>query len=184
MVPGDIFSRLAQERIIFLYEEIDASIATSISATMMLMDIDDSVKPITLYINSRGGTIEDGLLTIYDTLQYIKSPVKTVCIGEAYSSAAVILSAGTKGFRFAYPNARIMIHNIQIEEMSGTQKEIQDEAKRTKELNSTMMKITAKHTGQVLKKVSRDCNKDKYFTAEAAVKYGLIDHVIIPAKNA
>lgn len=173
----DIFSSLLRERILFLSEEIDATVATSICASLLFLDI-QSQQEITLYINSIGGSVSDGLLTIHDTLQYIQSPVKTVCIGEAYSSAAVILAAGKKGRRFAFPHAKIMIHNIQVQEMSGTQEEIQKEAKRFKELNQVLMNLIAKHTQQPLRKVKRDCLKDKYFTPSEAIKYGLIDHII------
>lgn len=178
----DIFSSLIKKRIIFLSEEINATVATSITASLLFLDL-KSQKEITLYINSVGGTISDGLLTIHDTLQYIKSPVKTICIGEAYSSAAVILAAGTKGRRFAFPNAKIMIHNLQVEEMSGTQKEIQEEAKRVKELNQVLMTLISNHTKQPLKKVRRDCLKDKYFTPEEGIKYGLIDGIIESSKK-
>lgn len=177
----DIFSSLIKKRILFLSEEIDASVATSITASLLFLDL-QSQEEITLYINSIGGTVSDGLLTIHDTLQYIKSPVKTVCIGEAYSSAAVILAAGTKGRRYAFPHSKIMIHNIQVEELSGTQKEIQEEAKRVKELNQILMKLISDHTAQPLKKVKRDCLKDKYFTPEQAIKYGLIDAIVEPSK--
>lgn len=178
----DIFSNLIKKRILFLSEEIDAAVATSTAASLLFLDL-HSQEEITLYINSIGGSVSDGLLTIHDTLQYIKSPVKTICIGEAYSSAAVILAAGSKGRRFAFPNAKIMIHNIQVEEMSGTQKEIQEEAKRVKELNNVLMSLIANHTNQSLKKVRRDCLKDKYFNPEEAIKYGLIDGVVESFKN-
>lgn len=178
----DVFSSLVKERILFLSEEINAAVATFITASLLFLDL-KSQEEITLYINSVGGSVSDGLLTIHDTLQYIKSPVKTVCIGEAYSSAAVILASGTKSRRFAFPHAKIMIHNIQVEEMSGTQKEIQEEAKRVKELNQVLMTLIASHTQQPLKKVRRDCLKDKYFTPEEAIKYGLIDGIIESSKN-
>jgi ATP-dependent Clp protease, protease subunit len=178
----DIFSNLIKKRILFLSEEIDAAVATSITASLLFLDL-HSQEEITLYINSIGGSVSDGLLTIHDALQYIKSPVRTICIGEAYSSAAVILAAGSKGRRFAFPNAKIMIHNIQVEEMSGTQKEIQEEAKRVKELNHVLMSLIANHTNQPLKKVRRDCLKDKYFNPEEAIKYGLIDGVVESFKN-
>lgn len=178
----DIFSSLLKQRILFLSEEIDAAVATSITASLLFLDL-SSQDEITLYINSVGGSVSDGLLTIHDTLQYIKSPVKTICIGEAYSSAAVILAAGSKGRRFAFPHAKIMIHNIQVEEMSGTQKEIQEESKRVKELNQVLMSLIANHTKQPLKKIRRDCLKDKYFTPEEAIKYGLIDGIVESFKD-
>lgn len=179
----DVYSLLIKERILFLSQEIDGEVATSIAAKLFLLDRQSQTEEITLYINSSGGTIENGLLTIYDTLQFIKAPVKTICIGEAYSSAAVILAAGSKGTRFAYPSARIMIHNVQVDDMSGNQKEIEDESRRIKELNQTLMNIISRHTGQDIKKVQRDCKKDKYFSPEQAIKYGLIDEIIQPSKN-
>ena len=179
----DVFSLLIKERILFLSQEIDGEIATSIAAKLFLLDRQSQDEEITLYINSSGGTIENGLLTIYDTLQFIRAPVKTVCIGEAYSSAAVILAAGTRGRRYAYPSARILIHSVQVDDMSGNQKEIEDESRRIKELNQKLMMIIARHTGQDLNKVRRDCKKDKYFSPDQAIKYGLIDHVIQPFKE-
>jgi len=178
----DIFSSLIKNRILFLGDDIDANIATSLTASLLFLDI-KSQEEITLYINSNGGCVSSGLLTIHDTIQYIKSPVKTVCIGEAYSSAAVILGCGSKGRRFAFPNSKIMIHNLHVDELSGTQKEIEDEAKRFKELNEILMKLISNHTKQPLKKVKRDCLKDKYFSPEEAIKYGLIDAIVEPLKN-
>lgn len=178
-----VFSRLVKERILFLSEEIDAEVATSTAATLLLLDLSNPEEEITLYINSNGGSVPDGLLTIYDTLQFVRAPIKTVCIGQAYSSAAIILSAGTKGRRFAYPNSKIMIHGMQIEDMSGTEKEIQEEAKRIRKENKILHEIIANHTGQSVKKVQKDCEKDKYFSPTEAIKYGLIDHVIESAKK-
>lgn len=178
----DVFSRLALERTLFLAQEIDAEVATSLVANLFWLDKQDPEKEITLYINSIGGSVSDGLLTIYDTLQFIQAPIRTICIGEAYSSAAVLLASGSHGARFAYPSARIMLHMIQVSEMSGTQKEIEEESKRIKELNDQLMKIIARHSGQSLRKVKRDCEKDRYFTPEEAIKYGIIDGIIKPAK--
>lgn len=178
----DIYSTLMKERILFLSEEIDAEVATSIAASLLLLDL-ESKEEITLYINSVGGTISDGLLTIHDTLQYISSPVKTICMGQAYSSAAVILASGTKSRRFAFPNSKIMIHNLQVDEMFGTQKEIESESKRLKELNQVLLTLIANHTKQPIKKIKRDCLKDKYFTPQEAIKYGLIDAIVEPSKH-
>lgn len=180
---SDVFAKLAKERILFLFEDIDASVATWMAATLLLLDIQDPHAEITLYVNSGGGSVENGLMTIYDTMQSIQAPIKTVCIGEACSSAAVILLAGTKGRRYAYPSSRMMIHNIRIDEMSGSQKEIEEQSKRIKSLNEAMIKIIAKHTGQTVRKVKKDCEKDKYFTCEEAIKYGIIDHVIPSTKT-
>lgn len=178
----DVFSSLMKKRTLFLGADIDGAMATSLTASLLLLDA-SSQEEITLYINSNGGDISNGLLTIHDAIQYIKSPVKTVCIGEAYSSAAVILASGTKGRRFAFPNSKIMIHNLHVDELSGTQKEIEDETKRCKELNHVLMKLISSHTKQSLKKVKRDCLKDKYFSPEEAIKYGLIDGIVESSKN-
>lgn len=177
MTKIDIFSELLEKRILFLSGEIDFSLATELTAKLLYLDI-KSNEDITMYINSIGGSVSDGLLTIYDVMQKLKSDIKTINIGEAYSSAAIILSAGTKGKRFAFPNSTVMIHSIQIEEVAGTQKEVQDEARRIKKLNKSLMDIIAKHSGQNIKKIKRDCLKDKYLTPEEAIKYGLIDGII------
>lgn len=182
VIYQDVFTRLVSERVMFISQEIDCEMATEKAATLLLLNRLDPTKEITLYINSIGGSVTDGLLTIYDTFQHIEAPIRTICIGEAYSSAAVLLMAGTKGLRSAYPSARIMIHNIQVQEMSGNQKQIEDESKRIKALNQTLMEIISRHTGQSLRKVRHDCADDKYFTPEEAIKYGLIDSVIVSAK--
>lgn len=179
----DVFSRLVSERIVFLSEDIDADVATETAAMLLWLNKQDSKKEITFYINSVGGSVGDGLLTIYDTMQLIEAPIKTICIGEAYSSGAVLLAAGSPGLRFAYPSARLMIHSIQVSEMSGTQQEIQEETKRIKKLNYTLMEIIARHTGQPLRKIKKDCVKDKYLTPSEAMKYGIIDKIVNPSKN-
>jgi ATP-dependent Clp protease protease subunit len=179
----DVYSRLVKERILFLAEEIEAELATTLTATLFWLDSQSSTQEITLYINSPGGTVSDGLLTIYDTLQVIKAPVRTICIGEAYSGAAVILAAGTKGRRLAYPNAKIMIHPIQVGELSGSQPEIEKEAKRIKKLNSSLIELIARHSGQSLKKVRKDCQTDKFMSADEALEYGLIDEIVKPSKK-
>lgn len=179
----NIYSRLASERIIFISQEIDGVLATEKSATLLWLDKVDPNKEITIYINSIGGSVTDGLLTIYDTMQVIKAPVKTVCIGEAYSSAAILLASGSQGLRFAFPNARIMIHGIQVDDVSGTQKGIEDELKKVKSLNQSLMEILARHTGQRLNKVKKDCIEDKYFSSKEAIKYGLIDGIIGGSKH-
>lgn len=181
--PKDIFNLLLNKRSIFLMEEIDAAVATKIAATILWLDSIDSQSEITFYINSIGGSVSNGLFTIYDTMQMVKSPIKTVCIGEAYSSAAIILSSGSNGLRFAYPNSLIMIHNLQIEEMSGTQKEIEEESKRLKKINNDIIQIISKHTGQAVRKVKKDCEKDKYFSPQEAIKYGIIDGIFLPKKH-
>lgn len=179
----DVISRLVKDRILFLTDEIEIGAATELVAALLYLDLKSPEEEIVIYINSQGGDTQSGLLTIYDTMQLIKAPIRTVCIGEAYSSAAVLLAAGTKGLRFAAPNAKIMIHSLQLGNLSGTQAEIEEETKLCKKLNNTVMKIIALHTGQNIKKVKRDCLKDKYFTAEEALKYGLIDGILTPKKS-
>ncbi len=182
-VVYDIYSRLIKERILFLSEEIDANIATMLTATLFWLDSQDSTQEIEIYINSPGGTVSDGLLTIYDTFQVIKSPIKTICIGEAYSGAAVILAAGTHGKRLAYPNAKIMIHPIQVSEISGSQPEIEKEAKRIRKLNTSVIELIARHTGKSLKRVKKDCQTEKFMNADEALEYGIIDDIVKPNKT-
>lgn len=178
----DIISYLVKDRIIFLCDEIDGVLAQDICAKIIWLNKKDPTSEITIYINSVGGTVSNGLLSIYDTMQLSEAPIKTICIGEAYSSAAVLLAAGTPGRRFSYPNSRIMIHGISIDELSGTVDQIKEETKQLKELNMILMKLIAKHTGQSERKVKLDCKKDKYFSPEQAIKYGLVDAVLKPKK--
>lgn len=173
----DVFSRLVKDRIIFLAEEVDEEVATTITATLLLLDHQNKTKDISIYVNSPGGDVT-GLFTIYDTMQYIKSPIRTVCIGEASSAAAVILAAGTPGKRQAFENSSLMIHEIQIGGMSGTGSEIEKEAFRIKRLNEKFIKTVALHCGQPYEKVKADCKEDKFMTAEEALEYGLIDNII------
>ena len=179
----DIYSRLVKDRIIFLAEEVTADTATIISATLLFLDHQNHDKDISLYINSPGGTVHDGLFTIYDTMQFIKAPVKTVCIGEAYSAAAVILCAGEKGKRGAFPNANIMIHQVQIHELDGSGSQIEKESKRIKKLNDKIFTTIARHTGNSVTKVKRDCEEDFFLTSEEALEYGLIDAIVQPQKE-
>lgn len=179
----DIFGQLARDRNLFIYHDIDGHIATTLVAHLLWLDLQDSETEITIYINSIGGTVSNGLLTIYDTMQNINAPIRTICIGEAYSGAAVLLSAGTKSRRFSYPNAKIMIHAIQAYDIGGSQSEVEKESKRIKFMNQSLMELMARHTGQSLTKIKRDCVEDKYFTAKEALDYGLIDNIIKPVKK-
>ena len=179
---SDVFFKLLEDRVLFLCKEIDVDLATNIVANLLYLNKKSTKKEITLYINSNGGTVPDGLFTIHDTIQCIEAPVKTICIGEALSSAAVILASGTKGRRFAYPSSRMMIHNMVINDMFGTKREIEEESKRINDINNLMLQIIAVHTGQNIEKVAKDCECDTYFTPEEAIKYGLIDHIMMPAK--
>lgn len=179
---SNVYNKLANQRVLFLAGDITAEIANKLVAYLLLFD-NQSSEEITFYINSSGGDIIDGLLPIYDTFQYIKAPIRTICIGQAYSCAAIILAAGTKGRRFAYPNADIMIHTVQVTDISGTQSELEEESKRTKKLNASLMEMIARHTGQSLRKVKRDCQEDRYMTSQEALEYGIIDEVIKPSKE-
>lgn len=183
-LEDDVYFKLSNDRILFLKEDINSRVATDLVASLVWMDGIDPNQEITLCINSPGGTISDGLLTIYDTIQFIRAPVKTICIGEAYSGAAVILAAGTVGKRYAYPNAEIMIHGVQVSlDMQVKQSELEKESRRTKKLNNILMEIIAKHTGQSVEKVKKDCAEDRYLTAKEAVEYGIIDDIIKPQKR-
>ncbi|MCX8092589.1 MAG: ATP-dependent Clp endopeptidase proteolytic subunit ClpP [Candidatus Goldbacteria bacterium] len=177
----DIYSRLLKERIVFIGMPIDDDIANLIIAQLLFLDGEDSGKEISLYINSPGGIVSSGM-AIYDTMQYIKSPVTTICVGQAASMAAVLLAAGTKGKRYALPNSRILIH----QPMGGVQGQATDidiHAKEILKLRDRLNKILAKHTGQSLKKIEKDTDRDFYMTAEEAKDYGIIDEIIESRKE-
>jgi len=172
----DIFSRLLEERIIFLAGPVTDMNANVVIAQMLYLASKDSKRDIKLYINSPGGSVTAGL-AIYDTMQYLKCPVSTICIGLTASMAAVILSAGTKGKRFALPNAEILLHQV-AGGMQGQAADIEITAKQILHMKEKLNKIIASHTGQPLAKVEKDTDRDFYLTPEEAKKYGLIDEVI------
>jgi ATP-dependent Clp protease protease subunit len=172
----DIFSRLLKERIIFIGTPMDDEIANLIIAQMLFLAAEDSEKDINMYINSPGGVVTAGL-AIYDTMQFLKSPISTICIGQAASMAATLLAAGTKGKRYALPNARIMIH----QPLGGAQGQATDIEIQTKEIlrmKKLLNEILAKHTGQPLAKIEKDTDRDFYMSAQEAVEYGIVDEVI------
>ena len=172
----DIYTRLGQERIIFLGQEVTDALANRIVAYMLYLDSDDPNKPIYLYINSPGGSVTAGL-AIYDTMQYIKADVITICLGLAASMGSFLLAAGTKGKRLALPNSRIMIH----QPMGGTRGQATDieiEAKEILRVRSELNNMLAERTGQSLDKIEKDTDRDYYMSAEEAKEYGLIDLVI------
>lgn len=179
----DIYSRLIKERIIFLTEAIDAEVASTIAATLFFLDHQDSEEDISLYINSPGGAVEEGLFVIYDMMQLIKAPIKTVCIGEAMSAAALILASGTKGKRYALPNSKIMIHQVQVDGVGGTGTDVMNQVKTIKETKKRLTELLARHCGQPYRKVYSDCEVDKYMTAEEALEYGIIDNILQPNKQ-
>ena len=172
----DIFSRLLNDRIVFLGEEVNATTASLVVAQLLYLEAQDPDKDIQFYINSPGGSVTDGM-AIYDTMQYIKCDVSTICIGMAASMGAFLLSSGAKGKRLALPNAEIMIH----QPSAGTQGQITDMAihlKRLEIIKKRMNHILADNTGKPLEVVTADCEHDNFMSAEEAKEYGLIDKVI------
>jgi len=172
----DIFSRLLKERIIFIGTPIDDDIANLIIAQMLFLASEDSNKDINMYINSPGGIVTSGL-AIYDTMQYLKCPITTICIGQAASFGAILLAAGDKGKRFALPNARIMIHQP-LAGMEGTAEDIMIHAKEFKKIKHKLNHILIKHTGHPLDQIERDTDRDRFMSADEALEYKLIDQVI------
>ena len=172
----DIFSRLLNDRIVFLGEEVNATTASLVVAQLLYLEAQDPDKDIQFYINSPGGSVTDGM-AIYDTMQYIKCDVSTICIGMAASMGAFLLSSGAKGKRLALPNAEIMIH----QPSAGTQGQITDMAihlKRLEIIKKRMNHILADNSGKPLELVTADCERDNFMSAEEAKEYGLIDKVI------
>ena len=172
----DIFSRLLNDRLVFLGEEVNATTASLVVAQLLYLEAQDPDKDIQFYINSPGGSVTDGM-AIYDTMQYVKCDVSTICIGMAASMGAFLLSSGAKGKRFALPNAEIMIH----QPSAGTQGQITDMAihlKRLEIIKKRMNKILAENTGKPLEVVTADCERDNFMSADEAMEYGLIDKVI------
>ena len=172
----DIFSRLLRERIIFLGSAIDDDVANSIVAQLLLLDSENSEKDIMLYINSPGGVITAGM-AIYDTMKLIKSDVSTICLGDAASMGAFLLSGGTKGKRLALPNSRIMIHQP-LGGAKGQATDIEIEAKEILRMKKMLNELLAEHTGQKVDRIKKDTERDKFMTAEEALEYTLIDKII------
>lgn len=172
----DIYSRLLQDRIVLLSGEIDDAVASSITAQLLFLAAEDSTKDISLYINSPGGSITAGM-AIYDTMQFIKPQVSTICIGMAASMGAFLLSAGEKGKRYALPNSEIMIHQP-LGGINGQATDMQIAAEHIIRIKERMNKILSKNTGQKYETVVIDTERDKYMFADEAVKYGIIDSII------
>lgn len=177
----DIYSRLLKERIIFLGGPINDQVANSIIAQLLFLASKDPEKEIQFYINSPGGVVTAGL-AIYDTMQYVKCPISTVCVGMAASMAAVLLAAGTKGKRYALPNSEILLHQV-MGGVSGEAVEIEITAKQIMKIKDKINRILAKHTGRPLEQIEKDTDRDFYLSAEEAKAYGLIDEVIQPLKK-
>ncbi len=172
----DIYSRLLQDRIIFLGTEVNAASANSIVAQLLYLQSVDPDADVHLYINSPGGSVTAGL-AIYDTMQYISCPVATYCIGQCASMGAVLLTAGAHGKRFALPNSRVMIHQP-LAGMEGTAEEIMIHAKEFKFIKQKMNNILIKHTGRTLEEIERDTDRDNFMSADEAQAYGLVDQVV------
>ena len=178
----DIYSRLLEDRIVFLTGEINDQMANTIVAQLIYLEAKNPDKEISLYINSPGGSVTAGL-AIYDTMQYIKAPITTICMGQAMSFGAVLLAAGSKGKRYALPHARIMIHQPLIwGGLSGQVTDIEIEAKELRENKEHLLDILAHHTGQSKEKIRKDSERNYYMSAEEAKAYGIIDE-ILPLKK-
>ena len=186
-VGYDIFSRLLKDRIIFVGGyggAVTTDSANLIIAQLLYLEAEDPDKEIFLYINSPGGMVSAGL-AVYDTIQYIKSPIMTVCIGMAMSFGALLLAAGTKGKRFALPHARIMIHQPLVagDGITGPVTDIDIEAKELVNTKNKLVEILAKHTGQTVEKIKTDSERNFYMSAEDAKKYGIIDEIVLSKKR-
>jgi len=172
----DIYSRLLKDRIIFLGEPINDHVANIIIAQFLFLDAENKDKDIKFYINTPGGSVSSGM-AIYDTMQYVKSDVSTICVGMAASMGATLLAAGTKGKRFALPNSEVMIHQV----MGGTEGQASDikiRAEHILRVKERLNKILAKHTGQNIKTIEKDTDRDYFMIADEAKKYGIIDKII------
>jgi ATP-dependent Clp protease, protease subunit len=178
----DIYSRLLKDRIVFLGTQVNDDVANAIVAQLLFLQSDDPKSDIHLYINSPGGSVAAGL-AIYDTMQFVNCPVATYCVGQAASMAAVLLAAGAPGKRKALPNARVMIHQP-LAGAEGTAAEILIHAKEFGKVKERLNRILLKHTGHPMEKIEQDTDRDRFMSAEEAMEYGLIDHVIEHAGQA
>jgi ATP-dependent Clp protease protease subunit len=172
----DIYSRLLKDRIIFMGEQVHDDMANIVIAQMLFLESEDPNKDVSIYINSPGGSVSAGL-AIYDTMQYIKPEVATICMGQASSMAALLLAAGAKGKRYALPHARVMIHQP-LGGVQGQATDIDIQAREILKIKGLIQKILVQHTGQPLKKISEDTERDYFMDSEEATKYGIIDKVI------
>lgn len=172
----DIYSRLLKDRIIFLGTTVNDDVANLIVAQLLFLESDDPEKDINFYINSPGGSVSAGM-AIYDTMQYIKPDIATVCIGQAASMGALLLTAGTNGKRYSLPNSRIMIHQP-LGGAQGQASDIEIQAKEILRMKETLNVMMASHTGQDMKKIKRDTDRDYFMSGEEAKKYGIVDHVV------
>lgn len=172
----DIYSRLLKERIVFLGGPIDDAVANTVIAQLLFLESQDREKDIQLYVNSPGGSVTAGL-AIYDTMQYVKSDVSTICVGLAASMGATILTAGQKGKRFSLPNSEILIHQV-MGGASGQAVEMEIHARHILKVKDKINQILSKHTGQNIEKIEKDTDRDFFMTAEESKEYGIVDHII------
>ncbi|MDP3725329.1 MAG: ATP-dependent Clp endopeptidase proteolytic subunit ClpP [Nanoarchaeota archaeon] len=177
----DIYSRLLRERIIFLGGPISDAVANTVIAQFLFLEHEDAKKEIQLYVNSPGGSVTAGL-AVYDTMQYVRPPVSTICVGMAASMAAVILAAGKKGKRFALPNAEIMLHQV-MGGAEGQASEIEITARQILKIKEKLNRILMKHTGRKRDQIERDTDRDFYLTSDQAKEYGIIDEIIVGKTN-
>ena len=173
----DIFSRLLMDRIIFLGTPVNDDVANIVIAQMLFLEADNPDRDIFLYVNSPGGSVSAGL-AIYDTMQFMKSPVNTICMGLAASMGAFLLAGGRKGKRSTLPHSRIMIHQPSQQGGGGSASDIEIQAKEILYLRGKLNQLWTKHTGQSLERIERDTDRDRYLSAEEAKDYGIVDHVI------
>jgi ATP-dependent Clp protease, protease subunit len=173
----DIYSRLLKDNIIFLGTPIDDNVANVVTAQLLFLEAEDPEKDIHLYINSPGGSISAGM-AIYDTMQYIRPNVSTICIGQAASMGALLLAAGAPGKRFALPNSRVLIHQPSMSGLAGQATDIDIHAKEILRLRESMNQILAKHTGQNVERIEKDVERDYIMTSDQAKDYGIVDQVI------
>jgi ATP-dependent Clp protease protease subunit len=173
----DIYSRLLKERIIFLGGPINDAVANTVIAQLLFLDHEDPKKEIRLYINSPGGSVTAGM-AIYDTMQFVKADVSTMCVGIAASMGAFLLASGKKGKRFALPNSEILLHQVAIDSIGGQASEIEISAKQIIRVKQRLNQILAKHTGQSLAKIEKDTDRDFWLTTEEAKVYGVIDEIV------
>ncbi|MDB4939804.1 MAG: ATP-dependent Clp protease, proteolytic subunit ClpP, ATP-dependent Clp protease, protease subunit [Candidatus Doudnabacteria bacterium] len=172
----DIYSRLLKDRIIFLGEPIDDHVANTVIAQLLFLEAENAREDIRIYINSPGGSVT-AALALYDTIQYLRCEVATICIGQAASAAAVLLASGTKGKRYILPNSRVLIHQV-MGGAEGQQTDVAIQAKEMLRIKNQVNSILSKHTGQTMKKIELDSDRDYFMSAEEAKKYGLVDKII------
>jgi len=173
----DIYSRLLKDNVIFLGQPIDDTVSNLIIAQMLFLEAENPEKDISIYVNSPGGSITAGL-AIYDTMQYVKPDIATICIGQAASMAAVLLAAGNKGKRYCLPNSRVLIHQPWMQGLGGQAADIDIHAKDILRQRHRLNEILAHHTGQAVEKIARDTDRDYILQAKEAVEYGIVDQVI------